>query len=108
MKCEDSALNADNKYDELFWNMIGNNKYYPIYRRTGGNKGRLYLGISDNQWHRITFPLTQEFCEKISNGQLWRVKLGINPSSEEMAKAFKGSVFYFGGFRLVRKTGSAD
>ena len=108
VKCEDSALNADNKYDELFWNMIGNNKYYPIYRRTGGNKGRLYLGISDNQWHRITFPLTQEFCEKISNGQLWRVKLGINPSSEEMAKAFKGSVFYFGGFRLVRKTGSAD
>ena len=38
VKCEDSALDAGNKYDELFWNMIENDKYYPVYRCTGGNK----------------------------------------------------------------------
>lgn len=107
VKCEDSALGVEG-YDELFYNLIGknNDKYYPFYRRTSGHTDRLYRGVADTLWHRMTFPLTPEMYAKVApGGSMSKVAVGLNAKSADVSKAYKGSVMYFSNFRIVRKSG---
>ena len=59
--------------------------------------GDTYLGIDDNEWHRISEPLTR--IADIDADKIWRIEFETKGGALET-----GNVLYFDDFRIVRKT----
>ena len=61
--------------------------------------GDTYLGINDNEWHRISEPLTR-IANNIEADKIWRIEFETKGGALDET----GNVLYFDDFRIVRKT----